>query len=92
MHEGIRGSIGPLHSTFNTIHPIDLIFETYNDLQLYFQLSETTWCLVRFHGNHSYIKDVTRGRRLGFLNFHILFKLELNTENGEKTAFSNWDQ
>ena len=40
LHEGIRGrgegSIGPLPSTFDTIHPIDLIFGTYNELSLYF--------------------------------------------------------
>ena len=33
---GGGGSIGPLPSTFDTIHPIDLIFGTYNELSLYF--------------------------------------------------------
>ena len=28
-------------------------FGTYNKLHLYFQLSETTWCLIGFHGNNS---------------------------------------
>ena len=49
LHEGMGGggggggrrSIGPLHSTFDTIHPIDLI---YTKLSLYFQLSKATWC------------------------------------------------
>ena len=27
-----KGLIGPLPSTFNTIHPIELIFSTYNEL------------------------------------------------------------
>ena len=41
LHKGIRrrkggGSIGPLPSTFDTIHPIDLIFGTCNELSLYF--------------------------------------------------------
>ena len=46
LHEGITGgrSIGPLPSSFDTIHPIDLIFGTYNKLSLYFQLIETMWC------------------------------------------------
>ena len=60
-----------------TIHPIDLKFGTYSKLRLYFQLSETTWCLIGFHGNNSQINDVTGGRHLGFLNFQILFKFSL---------------
>ena len=40
-------------------------------------LSETTWCLIGFHGNNSQINDVTGGRHLGFLNFQILFKFSL---------------
>ena len=38
------------------------------------------WCLIGFHGNQSFINDVTSGRRLGFLYFEILFKFELNTD------------
>ena len=67
----------PYTSTFDTIHPIDLKFGTYNKLHLYFQLSVTTWCLIDFHGNNSQINDVTGGRPLGFLNFQILFKFSL---------------
>ena len=63
-------SIGPPPpSTFDTIHPIDLKFGTYNKLRLYFQLSETTWCLIGFHGNNSQIHDVTGGHHLGFSSF-----------------------
>ena len=36
--EGGGVSIRPLLSIFDTIHPIDLIFGTYNELSLYFQL------------------------------------------------------
>ena len=36
------GSIGPLTSTFDTIHSIDLIFGTYNERSFYFQLIKTT--------------------------------------------------
>ena len=64
-------------STFDTIHPIDLKFGTYNKLRLYFQLSETTWCIIGFHGNNSQINEVTGGRLLGFSNFQILFKFSL---------------
>ena len=42
----------PLHTTFDTIHPIDLIFGTITSF-LYFQLIEITWCLIDFHGNHN---------------------------------------
>ena len=44
----------PPPSTFDTIHLIDMKFGTYNKLHLYFQLSETTWCLIGFHGNNSH--------------------------------------
>ena len=71
------GSIRPPPSTFDTIYPIDLKFGTYKKLRLYFQLSETTWCLTGFHGNNSQINDVTGGRHLGFSNFQILFKFLL---------------
>ena len=67
----------PPPSTFDTIRPIDLKFGTYNKLHLHFQLSETTWCLIGFHGNNSQINDVTGGRHLGFSNFQILFKFSL---------------
>ena len=64
-------------STFGSIHPFDLKFGTYNKFYLYFQLSETTWYLIAFHGNNSQINDVTGGRHLGFSNFQILFKFSL---------------
>ena len=64
-------------STFDKIHPIDLKFGTYNKLHLYFQLSETTWCITGFRGNNSQITDVTGSRHLGFSNFQILIKFSL---------------
>ena len=76
--EGGGGSIGPPPpSTFDTIHPIDMKLGTCNNLHLYFQLSETTWCLSGFHGNNSQINDVTGCRHLEFSNFQILFKFSL---------------
>ena len=74
--EGGGASIGP-PSTFDTIHLIGLKFGTYNKLHLYFQSSETTWCLIGFHGNNSQINDGTGGRHLGFEIFQILFKFSL---------------
>ena len=82
-------SIGPPPSTFDTIHPIGMIFGTYNNLPLYLQLSQSTRCLIGFHGNQSYINDVTSGRHLGFSNFQILFKYEL--WYFKMTKFSNWN-
>ena len=67
----------PSPSTFDTIHPIDMKLGTYSRLHLYFQLRETTRCLIGFHGNNSQVNDVTGGRHLGFLNFQILFKFSL---------------
>ena len=76
--EGVGGSIGPPPpSSFDTIHTIGLKFVKYNKLHLYFQLSETTWCLIGFHGNNSQINDVIGGRHLEFSNFQILFKISL---------------
>ena len=53
IHEYVLGRGGGLNqtppSTLDTIHPIDMKFDTYNKLHLYFQLSETTWCLIGFH-------------------------------------------
>ena len=74
--EGGGGQSDP-PSTFDTIQPVDLKFGTYNKLHLYFQLSETMWCLIGFHGNNSQINDVTGGRLLGFSNFQILFNISL---------------
>ena len=68
---------GPLPSTFDTIHPNDMKFGTFNKLHLYFQLSETTWCLIGFHGNDSQINDDNDDRHLGFLNSQILFKFSV---------------
>ena len=75
--EGGGGQSDPPPSTFDTIHPIALKSGTYSKLHLYFQLGETTWCLIGFHGNNSQINDVTGGRHLGFSNFQILFKFSL---------------
>ena len=79
---GGGGSVEPLPSTFDTIHPIYLIFDRYNELSLYFQLIETKWCLIGFNGEQNHINDVASGRHLGFSIFQIFLIFELNTENG----------
>ena len=68
--------------TFNTIHPIDMKLGTYNKLHLYFQLSETAWCLIGFQGNNTQINDVTGSCHLGVQI--VTFVLQ----NDDKTAFS----
>ena len=75
--------------TFDTIHPI-----FYNNHSLYFELIETLSCLIGFHGNHSHINDVTSGRHFGFwiFKFSNFFSFSnLNTENSQKTIFSDWN-
>ena len=84
-----EGQLDPPPSTFDTIHPMDLKFNTYNKLRLYFQLNETTWCLIGFHGNNSQINDVTGGRHLGFSNFQIFVQIfTFVPQIDGKTAFS----
>ena len=79
----------PPPSTFYTIHPIDLKFGTHSKLHLYFQLSETTWCLIGFHGNNSQRNDVTGDRLLGFSNFSDFDQIfTFVPQIDGKTAFS----
>ena len=53
------------------------MFGTYYELPFYVQLNVTIWCLIGFHGNHSYINDIAYGLTLVFLSFQILFKFKL---------------
>ena len=57
------------------LHPFPL--RTGGLLHMYFQLSETTWCLIGFYCNNNQINDVRGGRHLEFSNFQILFKFSL---------------
>ena len=77
-HKGGGGSIGPLPFTFDTIHLIDLIFGTY-------------CCLIGFHGNHSNIMTSLAAAILDFQSFKFFSNSNLNTENSEKTTFSDWN-
>ena len=78
-------------STFATIHSINMKFGTYAKLHLYFQLSETTPCLIGLYGNDSQINDVTGGRHLGFLNFEFIHIWIFVLKMTRKTAFSGWN-
>ena len=57
------------------------------NFQAIFVCVNVTWCVIGFHDNQNYINDDTSGP---ILDFQIFFLLELNTENGVKTAFSDW--
>ena len=63
------GSIGPLLTTFDAIHPIDQIVGTYEKCSMYFQLIETTCCLIGFHDNHSNMMTILVA---AILDFQIL--------------------
>ena len=65
-------------------------FGTYNKLHLYFQLSETTRCLIGFHGNDCQLYDFTVDRHLGFLNYQILFKFEFLYLKGYSSGQSHF--
>ena len=75
LEGGSQSDPPPSPSTFNTIHPIGMMFGTYSKLPLYFELSETTWCLFSFHGSKSYMNEDTSGRHLGFTNFRFYSNL-----------------
>ena len=68
-------------STFDTIHPIGLKVGAYNKLHLYFQLSETTWCLI---GLPATITKWKTSQVTAILDFHI-FRFCSNFH------FSTWD-
>ena len=82
-------SSGPLPSTFDTIHPIDKIFGTNNECSLYFESIKTTFCLIGFHGNHNNIIASLAAAILDFQNVKYFPYSNLNTENSEKTTFSD---
>ena len=69
-----RRSLSP--STFNTKHPIDIIFGTYNKPPLHFQLSIAA-LFIGFHYDEIYINDVRSGRYVRFKSFQILFTFKL---------------
>ena len=69
-------------------------FGAYNKLHFYSHLSETTWCLIGFHGNDSQLNDATDGLYLGFfLYFQVLLQFEFlyfkMTRNNNNNSNSN---
>ena len=61
----------------------------FNERSLCFQLIETTCCLIGFHGNHSNIMTSLAAAILDFQIFNFFSNSNLNTENSEKTTFSD---
>ena len=91
LHEGMRGvnRTPPHPSIFKSIQPIDMELGMCNKCPVYFQLSIVTWHLIRFHGNHSNIITSLVAAILDFQIFKLFSYLNLNTENSEKTTFSD---
>ena len=95
MRGGGGGSIGPQSisqspSIFKSIQPIDMKLGMCNKCSVYFQLSTciVTWHLIGFHGKHS---NTMMSLVAAILDFQIFSYLNLNTENSEKTTFSDWN-
>ena len=63
----------------------------FNKCPVYFQLIIVMWHLIGFHGNHSNIKTSLVAAILDFQFFHFFPFSNLNTENSEKTTFSDWN-
>ena len=84
-------SIGPAPTIFKVIQPIDMKLGMCNKCQVYFQLSIVTWHLNGFHGNYSNIMTSPAAAILDFQIFNIFPYSKLNTENSEKTTFSDWN-
>ena len=71
--------------------PIPSTFDKYNEHSLYFQLIGTSRCLIGFHVNRSNIMTLLVAAILDFQIFKIFSNSNLNTENSEKTTFSDWN-
>ena len=71
--------------------PIDMKLGMCNKCPVYFQLSIVTWHLIGFHGNHSNIVTSLVAAILDFQIFTFFSYSNLNTENSEKTTFSDWN-
>ena len=92
-HEGGGGqsnSPSPYSQKYS-IQPIDMKFGMCNKCPVYFQLSIVTWHLIGFHGNHSNIMMSLVATILDFQIFKYFSYSNLNTENSEKTTFSDWN-
>ena len=72
-------------SIFKSIQPIDMKLGMCNKCPVYFQLS----IVIGFHDNHS---NIMTSLVAAILDFQIFLYSNLNTENSEKTTFSDWNQ
>ena len=80
-------SIGP-PSIFKSIQPIDMK-RGMCIKSVYCQLSIVTWYIISFHDNHSNIMTSLVAAILDFQIFKFFSYSNLNTENSEKTTFSD---
>ena len=55
------------------------------------KLIENTWCSIGFNANHSNIMTSLAAAILDLQIFNFFQKSNLNTENSEKTTFSDWN-
>ena len=81
----------PLPSIFKSIQSIEMKLGVCNKYPVYFQLSIITWHLTGFRGNHSNILTSPVAAILDFQIFNFFSHSNLNTENSEKTTFSDWN-
>ena len=83
------------HKEGGQSHPSPLLLTLFirltRYLTQYFQLIETTCCLIGFQGNHSNIMRSLATATLDFQIFNFFSNSNLNTENSEKTTFSDWN-
>ena len=80
--------MGPPSFIFKSIQPI---IDMNNMCPVYFKLIIVMWYLIGFHGNHSNIMTSLVAAISDFQIFNFFSYSNLNTENSEKTTFSNWN-
>ena len=80
----------PFPSIFKSVQPTDMKLGMCNKCPVYFQVSIVTWHLIGFHGNHSNIMTSLVASILADFQIFSFFPIQnLNTENSEKTTFSD---
>ena len=95
LREGMGGGgvnrTPPIYFQKYSIQPIEMKLGMCNKCPVYSQLSIVMWHLIGFHSNHSNIMMSLVAAILDFQIFKIFLYPNLNTENSEKTTFSNWN-
>ena len=86
LHEGMGGGVNRPPSIFKSIQPIDIKLGMCNKCPVYVQLSIVMWHLIGFHGS---IMTSLVAAILDFQIFKLFSYSNLNTENSEKTTFTD---